>query len=249
MSKKEKIAALLLLFIVVTGIITLAFYSNRGKQPLVPATLSISGNRLLSSEEYLAFTGLTPNLKGKGVTLSGIKKVFEKHPYIRQADVNLHPNGEVTVLLTERPVAAVLVTGNDKFLLDYDFRLIPILRNTRDVDYPVITNCPGFINAKTKVLKTPDIETAFSSMEALRQVSAPLAGHLAEINLRNGGDIVLVFDAFPALVLLGKYDIEKKVAALAQCYAQSPALFENGIYIDIRFTGRIFIREAEKGNV
>jgi hypothetical protein len=67
---------------------------------------------------------------------------------------------------------------------------------------------------------------------------------LAEINLRNGGDILIMFTGYPFPIVFGKNYEVKKILALKNIWESM--LIEKGSasrieYIDLRYKNKIFI--------
>jgi cell division septal protein FtsQ len=210
--------------------------------------IEVTGNNLLSEVDYLNFTMLVSG--ADEIPLPVIKNRFEKHPYIRSAEVELSANKRAKVLLEEKKIMAVVLIEPDPYFLTDDFQLLPRFMNTRSVDVPVISN-PGFgKNVRPlSYLRTENTIQAFRIIDALKMTDQKASAALSEINLRNGGDIILTFSGLRAPVIFGKNGAAKKMVYLEMLWDKildGKALVENSGYVDLRFANEIFIGSAEK---
>ena len=213
--------------------------------------IELTGNHLLSADEYLAFARLGDKSQYGGLTLPDIKNRFANHPYISKVDVEDEGNNQVKVYLTEKKIEAVLLTaGEPRFITD-DFQVLSILPKAKFTDLPVISN-PG--NEKEikllSYLKTEDIVEAFKIIDASWLTNESMSQKLSEINLRNGGDIILSFSGLKPPVLFGHGEAAKKMVYLDLMW-NSPEgnnLIDSSEYIDLRFADEIFVGSSVSEN-
>lgn len=212
--------------------------------------VEVAGNRLLAQGDYLKFTGLNNRIKYKDISLSVIKKRFEKHPYIQKADVELLSGNTARVVVTERNIEAVLLFKGEPNFLTRNSEVLPVLPNTKFLDLPVISNAK--INGPLKLfskLENGDIEQAFKIIEAAKLANKSIANRLSEINLRNGGEIVLSFSGITPPVLFGKGETAKKMVYLDAIWngiMGENSVAEKSSYVDLRFTNEIFLGAVDK---
>ncbi len=211
--------------------------------------IEITGNRLLPVSEYLTFTKLDDSSQYRGLTLPEIKARFEKHPYIKKADVVDLGNNIIKAYLTEKNIEAVLLSAGEPHFISDEFQILPILPNTKFTDFTIISNSKNALELKPlSYLKSDDIIEAFKIIEASKLSNEDMAKKLSEINLRDGGDIILTFSEIKPPVLFGKGDAAKKMEYL-NIMLKSPegsSMIDTSAYIDLRFADEIFVGASNK---
>lgn len=212
-------------------------------------SIKVTGNKLLHENEYLAYARLNNGEFLRNVTLRVIKSRLEKHPYIIRADVEFSGNNEVHIKLNEKNIKAVLISDNDLFLATEDFEILPFIPNTKIPDTPVITNLNNSALLKNnEILKTPELVEAFKIMDAAEFTNEELSKKLSEINLRNGGDIILLISGIKPPVILGKGNIARKIYSFNQLLEEvnsNKEMVMSSSYVDLRFDNEIFLGNNE----
>lgn len=240
------------LFILLLGsliYLTIFSYNKRGREEI--RMITVTGNSLLNQKSYLEFTQLDENISYSDLTLHGIKNRFEKHPYIIRSEVKSDGRGNVEVYLKEKIIYAVVVGSSDPYFITADFQVIPIFPNTIFSDLPVISNARlrEKFNAMN-FMKDEDIIQAFRIIDAAKTTDLELSKKLAEINLRNGGDVVLTFSGISSPVIFGRGNEAKKMIYLNILWErmnEQKNYFENTEYLDLRFSNEVFV--GRKDNI
>ena len=247
---RSKILGLLLFVLLIGWILYLSFTSERSKLADEINKIQVTGNRLLNENDYLAFARLNSSEQLKGITLPVIKSRLEKHPYINRANVEFSGNNEVHIDLKEKKVKAVILSENKLFLVSDKFEVLPFFPNTKIGDIPVITNLThDALLQKDEILKTPGLVDAFKIMDAAYFTDEELSKKLSEINLRKGGDIILLFSGIKPPVILGRGYTAEKILAFDQLLNTDDSnkeLVMNSSYIDLRFRNEIFLGNYDK---
>ncbi len=246
--KTSKVFGLFLFVVLITGLFYLIFFSSKKTTKGEIKMIEISGNQLLPAHEYLTFTKLDNSSKYHSLTLSSIKERFEKHPYIEKVDVEDLGNNKAKVYLTEKNIEAVLLSeGEPRFISD-KFQVLPMLPNIKFLDLPVISNPQNNQDVKLlSFLKTDEILQSFRIIEAVKLTNEDMVKKLSEINLRNGGDIILTFSGIKPPVLFGKGEAAKKMVYLdlmLNGMTTGSSLVDSSEYIDLRFANEIFLGAA-----
>ncbi len=241
----------LLLFAVLTGwILYLSFVVQRPEIDEQIKSITVTGNSLLNENDYLAFAKLNGSEISEDVTLPIIKSRLEKHPYIKRADVEFIGNNEVHINLNEKKIKAVLVSDNELFLATQNFEILPFIQNTKISNMPVVTNLSSdILLKKNEILKTPGLVEAYKIMDAAELTGGGLSKTLSEINLRKGGDIILLFSGIRPPVILGKGNTAEKMYAFNQLVNTDDAdkaMVMNSSYVDLRFNNEIFLGNYDK---
>lgn len=237
-----------LLFSLLTYL-TIFSFNKRGREEI--RMITITGNTLLNQKSYLEFTQLDENISYSDLTLHGIKNRFEKHPYIIRSEVKSDGRGNVEVNLIEKIIYAVVVGSSDPYFITADFQILPIFPNTQFSELPVISNArfKDKLNAMNFV-RDEDVLQAFKIIDAAKTTDLDIFRKLAEINLRNGGDVVLTFSGINAPIIFGRGNEAKKMIYLNILWeriAEQKNYFENTEYLDLRFNNEAFI--GKKDNI
>ena len=144
----------------------------------------------------------------------------------------------------------MLVSDNKLFLATNNFEILPFIQNTKISNMPVVTNLSNDILLKAnEILKTPGLVEAFRIMDAADLTGGGLSKTLSEINLRNGGDIILLFSGIKPPVILGKGNTTKKIYTFNQLVNNDDAdkaMVMNSSYVDLRFNNEIFLGNYDK---
>jgi cell division septal protein FtsQ len=248
--RSGKILSLLLFVILVVGVLYLSITSQRKELDDQIKSITMTGNSLLNENEYLAFARLNSIELLKDVTLPVIKSRLEKHPYVKRADVEFTSKNEVHIDLKEKRIKAVLVSENELFLTTDIFEILPFVPNTRISDVPVITNLSDDMQLEKKeILKTPELIEAFKIMDAADLINEEMSKKLSEINLRSGGDIILLFSGIRPPVIFGKGNTAEKIYSFNELLSEESSYKEivmNSSYIDLRFNHEIFLGNNDK---
>ncbi len=246
---RSKISGLLVFIFLITWILYLSFSSERNEPGGKIKSITLTGNNLLNENDYLAFARLNHG-ELENITLPVIKARLEKHPYIKRADVEFSGDNQVHINLNEKKIKAVLTGGNQLFLATDEFEILTFIADTKINDVPVVSNLNNDVLIKNnEILKTPGLVDAFKIMDAEDLTNEELSRKLSEINLREGGDIILLFSGIKAPVILGKGDITRKICSLNQLWDgenSNKEMVMNSSYIDLRFNNEIFLGNYDK---
>lgn len=244
-----KIFGVVLLSVIVlfTVYLSLFTYSKKGKEEI--KMINIHGNNLLNAEIYLRFADLDQSSVYDDINLNIIKRRIEEHPYVAKAEVKSDGLGNVDVKIKEKDIYAVLLTRAEPYFVTNDFELLKIMEYTTYTDIPVISNFR--LSEKivpSKVYKTEDIVEAFKIIDAAKITDIELARKISEINLKNGGDIVLTFSGVNYPVVFGRGNESKKMIYLSLVWERInnlKASYQNTEYIDLRFNNEAYIGSKE----
>jgi cell division protein FtsQ len=237
-TKLGRVIFSVLILLLIILIISPAKKEYEGKAEVI----ELSGYNLLSEIDYLTFAKLNQISKLKNISLAVVKDRLEKHPYILRADVVFEGTKKIKAYITEKSIKALLVGDSDPFLITNRFQLLPIFANTRSIDLPVISNLKYNEGLKSlSVIRTTELIEAFRIIDAAAITDDKMFKKLAEINLRNGGDIVLTFSGFNSPVIFGRGDEAKKILTLRALMNNDNNNFaEMSEYLDFRFSNAVY---------
>ncbi len=235
--------------ILLIGLGYLVYRSNEFKTVQVIEKIHVTGNNLLAENDYLSFIKLEDKSLLKGLTLSVIKSRFEKHPYVSRADVKFVNEKEVKVFLTEKNIYGVIIKNPNPVFITENFEVLPIISNTKIDEVPVLSNVSENYKLKPhSKFKTEDILEAFKIIDATRFTNPKMLKNLAEINLRNGGDVLLMFSGLNFPVIFGRGNEPEKAVYLEAVLSDydGNTLLEESNYLDLRFNNEIYVGRMKK---
>lgn len=231
----------------VLAILTIAYMSVGVKNDTeyIIKMISINGNDHLSKEDYLSFARLTDKNNYKNLSLQIIKDRIEKHPYVAFADVRYDGDNKVSVNITEKSFQLLLLKEEEQYIITEQLQVLPILQNTKTIDYPVISN--ALLNDSIKILssikKNYDVMTASKIIGAVKLTNPELYDALSSIDMQNGGDIKIYFSITDYPVLLGRGNEVKKIFYFSNFwnYLKGKEINNYMDYVDLRYSGHIFL--------
>ncbi len=243
MRKAGKIASVLFLIVMVGVIFYLAFDVGNEK-PYEITLVELNGCNYLPTENYFKYAELDRKEIYPELTLPVLKSRFEKHPYVKRADVIYKGNGKVEIDLTEKSFKAQLFTNDKKYIVTEDFELLPILKYTQRLVLPIITT--GRNSRYTMfqyVKKNKELVPAFETLDAIKIINPQLYDNLSEIVLKDTGDMELyfAFTDYPVRIEKGKEIEDVYYYNKLWEYLAGSKLNNNIKYIDLRYSGKIFL--------
>lgn len=210
--------------------------------------IELNGSKLLDADEYLRYAHLSDLHKYNRLTLLEVKTRIEKHPYLRKAEVEFDGINKILVEVKEKKIKAVLLQKNTLKLVTDDKEILPLFPPVNIRELPLISNLKS--NGKNSY-SDENLDLAFRIIDAISLSDTNIRKNLEEINLRNGGDVILTFTGLNCPVLFGKYDEIKKALIVKELWSKiiSDENYSSDIeYIDLRYKNKIFIgkRNTEK---
>ena len=244
---KEKFGTLIgvLMFAsIFCGIIFLIMFKDNSKYE-VYTEIKITGNHILQENDYLVNSKLDDQKELSKLSLTEIKSRIEIHPYLCSTEVHSDGNGSVNIKVYEKEIIAVLLIKRGAYLITDRFDLISMNSNSDISNLPVISN-PSLNqeDIESKNIKNPQIICAFKIIDAAKYVGNNMYTALAEINLRDGGDVILKFSGLQFPIIFGKGSEGEKILILSAIWngiRNQDKLFKNCNYVDLRFSNKIFI--------
>ncbi|MFC2103085.1 cell division protein FtsQ/DivIB [Bacteroidota bacterium] len=245
------ISGIILFAIILAGIIYVNLFTGENKKE-VYTKIIIEGNQLQSIDGYLMSSDLNKSVEYSDLTLQEVKKRIVSHPYVKNAEVQSDGKGVINIRIIEKEFMAVLLTNRKPFLLTDSFEIIRMKMNSDISELPVISNS-GISDIETdgKNAKTDELVRALKIIEAFKIVDAGMLDQLAEINLRNGRDVILSFNGIKYPVIFGKGSEGEKIVLLSAIWNKmknDEKLFSNSTYVDLRFNNEIFIGKPVKAD-
>ena len=159
--------------------------------------IAMEGNVHLTKDQYLSYANLLDISNYAGLSLQVIKDRIEKHPYVERADVRYDGNNQVSIRITEKSFTAILLEGDNQFMLTDRLQVLPVFDQTKKVDYPIISNpvLNGNIQPLSWMKNNTDVVTAAKIILSVKLLNPELYDSLSSIDFENGGDIILLLSS------------------------------------------------------
>ncbi|GAB6282089.1 MAG: FtsQ-type POTRA domain-containing protein [Ignavibacterium sp.] len=257
MSMKNKIFGLLIFVILLTGIIYLILISSNRNSNQNIKKIDIIGYDLLSDNDYKDYLKINSKNYFVRNDIKNIRENLLKHPYIKNVDIEYHPDNTVTIFIKEKEIKTLLLKDNKTFLISYEmnnsisYSIIPLLKNTKALDLPIITNLKisedAIINQNKKNLKkNKKIVDSYKIITVIDEIDIDMAKNLSEINFDND-NVQLIFNNLKPIVILEEKKIVKNLIALNEILINNELknAFLEAKYIDFRYENYVFIGNNE----
>ena len=239
--RRSKLFGLFVFIMLTFGFVYLMITGSKANVKEVYNQIELTGNILLPASEYLHYAGLSDSTKYNELTLLDVKNRFEKHPYMRKAEVEFDGVNKILVEVEEKEIKAVLLQKNELKLVTDDLKILPLFPPSDIRDLPVISN----LNMSNKQsIDTTNIEFAFRIIDAISLSDTNIRKSMAEINLRKGGDVILTFTGLNFPVLFGKNNEVRKALILKNIWFRiinDEKINSEIEYVDLRYKNKVFI--------
>ncbi len=224
--------------------ICLVFGANAWKSSLRVKQIKIDGNRFVGMNEIVQLTHVQMGTLLYKVDLTTIQQNIMSHHYIKDALVERNLPNSIHIQIVERiPIA--MVNHAETFYLDEDGIVLPRCISHKLFDLPIISG----IEASDPVtlgstMTQPDVIETLQLLATIKTVNRPMYHNISEVNVRNGGDIVLYSTEGGVPILFGHGELSSKLVRLETFWndivrRRGPQYLQ---YIDLRYQDQIVVR-------
>ncbi len=237
-TEDKKIKLIIQFVLMLLGVGIIAILNNVASKQII-TSVEIKNNKYLSAGDYLRFAHLQERRALKDVTFETIRDRLSKHPYIEFVDVYYSGDNKCTVIVHERKFDAIILGNNRQYLLDENLNIEPLLPFSDNVDLPIIENLKD--RNKRINRSNGDLIIASKILYAVRLLNKNMYSDISEIDMGNGGDIVIRFSYNHYNLILGRGDEIKKIVYFNAIYGRMAKVGGARIidYIDLRYDDQI----------
>lgn len=243
-----KILGTILFIVLISCMLYLTFVSAKKISKGDIAMIEITGNSLLNENDYLTFTRLNDLSFNHNISVQVIKDRFEKHPYVSKAVVEEDGN-KAKIILSEKKIMAIILNNTDPFFITEDFQVLPMFSDTKLDELPIIRNSKESNQVKPlSYIKNPDIVDAFKIIDAAKKANMNIFKRISEIDLHNGGDIILSFSGIKTPIVFGRGEEARKMIYLELMWEgilEGNSSIRESDYLDLRFANEVYVKETE----
>ncbi|MEW6506553.1 MAG: hypothetical protein AB1432_02275 [Bacteroidota bacterium] len=243
MTRKQKIFNLSIMSILF-GLLAYFTITLQKSDSIKVEIILLEGNIHLSKEQYFEFANLLDKSQYPNITIQVIQDRIQKHPYVAKTDVIYEGSGKVSVRILEKEFESIVLFNNAQYLLTEDLQLIPLLAQTRKIDYPFISN-PLLEKAEPKKFyrNNYDLVTAAKIISTVKLINPELYDALNVVDLQNGDDITLYFSSLNYPVIIGRGSEVRKTIYFNNLWTYLKGKEINNImeYVDLRYSGHVYL--------
>jgi cell division protein FtsQ len=236
------------ILILIGLVICLAFGANAWKSNLKINQIKIKGNRIVNTNEIIQLSQIQTGALLYKADLTAIQQNVMSHYYIKDAVVERNLPNSIDIQIVERiPVA--IVNLSQPLYVDEDGVILPKAVSNITFDLPMISGISAyesFIFGTS--INQPDEIDALQLLAVLRTVNRPLYHNISEIQLRNGGDIVLYSAEGGVPIIFGRGELSDKITRLEIFW--DDIVRTRGVkdlqYVDLRYQDQIVAKWSQE---
>jgi cell division protein FtsQ len=238
---KHKIAGVLALLL---SAICLVGGANAWKSSLRIKQIKIDGNRIVGENEILQLTQVQMNALLYKVDLTTIQRNVMSHYYIKDAMVERNLPNSIHIQVKERiPIA--IVNRPETMYIDEEGVILPRSISHRLFDLPMMSGIPqGEPLVLGTTIKQQDVMEALHLLATMKTVNRPLYHNISEVQVRDGGDIVVYSTEGGVPIIFGREDMPNKLVRLETFW--NTVVRTRGAqflqYVDLRYQDQIIAR-------
>ena len=232
------------IWVLLTIAIGLVCSANVWKSSLKIKQIKIEGNRIVGENEILQLTQVQTNTLLYKVDLSAIQRNVMSHHYIRDAVVERSLPNALHIQIVER-VPIVIVNRPETMYLDERGVVLPRTVSHRLFDLPMMSGIPEseplpLGSAITQV----DVLEALQLLSTMKTANRTMYINISEVQVRNGGDIVLYSTEGGVPIIFGRGEMPSKLVRLETFW--NDVVRTRGTqslqYVDLRYHDQIVAR-------
>jgi cell division septal protein FtsQ len=238
---KNKTVGILILLVAMIGLV---FGANAWKSSLKIKQIKIDGYRIVGENEILQLTQVQMNALLYKVDLTAIQRNVMSHHYIKDAIVERNLPNSLSIHIVER-VPITIVNRPETMYLDEEGVVLPRSISHRLFDLPMIS---GISESEPLALgstvKQPDVMEALHLLSTMKIVNRPMYHNISEVQVRNGGDIVVYSTEGGVPIIFGRDEMPGKLVRLETFWNTVVRIRGTQYlqYIDLRYQDQIVAR-------
>jgi len=188
MSIKKTILALIVLFIIVSVMMSVKWRSDNNLEKI-----TITGNYTILREEILNAARLKDTVVGSDeINIDIIQDRIMKQPEVKKVFVSKELPGELKIEIIERRPVAILNSENEMKLIDDELEVFPFKNFNKMYDLPIVSGVriESSLDPKKKYNKE-DLRVALFIILNSYKESRVMYNNISEINLSDTGKVII----------------------------------------------------------
>ncbi|MBI4546618.1 MAG: FtsQ-type POTRA domain-containing protein [Ignavibacteriae bacterium] len=201
----------------------------------------VEGSSIIPTHEIVKLANVKPQASMDNLDLFAIRQHIRKQPFINSVALNRRYPDALCVKITERNPIAAINTGELQYV-DGKGVLLPHSPSQAKFDLPLVSGVHRIESAEVgALLINKDIFEAIELLTIAQAIDSSLYHLISEVNMNDGGDIILYAGDSGNPIFFGRGHTEKKLLTLYEFWKNyiTSATSENVRYIDLRFEGQV----------
>jgi len=243
---KRKRWSAVLLIVLLVGTTAILIFSMQWRATLKTQRVVVQGVTTLSAKDIVALAKVAPRSSMYSMNLAEIRDRIAHHPFILSVGVYRDLPNKINVDIVEREPVASINCGQ-LWYVDREGVLLPCNASARKFDLPLISGIEGVQNFRSGTTVTSkDVFEAINICQTAQDLDTTIYHMISEINMNNGGDIILYSAEAAVPVILGRDDVARKLLLLENFWSDNVGEIEpeNIKYIDLRFKDQVVVKWA-----
>lgn len=239
------VALMVALLIGATAVFVLAM---KWRATLKVQRVVVEGVSTLSAKEIAALTNVSPRASMYSMNLAEIRDRISRHPFVLSVAVYRQLPNKLNVAIAEREPVASINCGQLCYV-DREGVLLPFSESNKKFDLPLVSGINGIQNARLgTTVMSKDLFEAIEICQTAQALDTTVYHLISEINMNNGGDVILYSAEAGTPVIFGRDDVERKLLLLENFWNNNVGMTdaENVQYIDLRFKDQVVVKWAER---
>jgi cell division protein FtsQ len=217
--------------------------ANGWKTNLKLKQISVEGNRIVGTNEILQLLNVHQGALLYNVDLTALQQKVLHQYYIKDVVIERDFPNALHVTVTERiPLAMV----NDQRMLYLDEEGIVLPRGASRIlyDLPIVSGLSDERLAPGSKIVKPDVREALAMLAAFKATDSPMYHTISEIQVRNGGDMVLYAADTGVPIIYGRGNMAEKLARLEAFWNDVVRVrgSKDLDYVDLRYRDQVVVR-------
>jgi cell division protein FtsQ len=223
---------------------TIVFFvlTMQWKETLLVESFEISGTHILSPSELIGLAGIQPDEPMYRCDLFEMQKRICANPYVSEARINRQFMNLLQIEIVERTPFASM-SGSELRYLDSQGVVLPVRMTGAKFDLPLINGVKNIDSVKLgETVQDENVSLGIQILQAGQ--AAGFYRTISEVNMNNGGDVILYSAERGIPIMFGRDDIVKKMFMLQAFWTDfmNADSSSRAQYVDARFDGQIVVK-------
>ena len=200
---------------------------------------------ILDKTNYTSLLNKISKEKLRGIKISELNKVIEKHPYVEVARIsNRYPNIIMIEIVERQPIAILEI--DPLTMVDSNGYVLPSNNNFKNIDLPILANISDLENTMNFGEKSTSkvVNKAVSWLSYIKKYHSSLYKNISELKVSSSDELELILSDYPTKIFLGQKKVKSRINSLLKFKEK---LKTNKItdynYLDLRYDNQIIAME------
>jgi len=229
------------LLIVYILLYVLAF---KWRETLTIQRVLVEGSRTLTAQQIFSLAKIPLKSSMVETDLSVIQARIMAHPFIRTVTVSRRLPDALRIRIDERMPIASLNAGKMMYV-DAGRVALPAVQSQVKFDLPIISNVSGLGQPKFgETIASTELIEAIGILNTASEIDSSLYHFISEVNMNDGGDIILYSVDVGVPIMLGRGDVGRKLITLQSFWTNFVKTqdAEKLKYIDLRYDDQVVVK-------